>query len=64
TPKEIFAAESEKFKPPPRDGRGSSKFTPLNRTPKEIFAAESEKFKPPPRDGRGSSKFRSLTVHG
>ncbi|GJW52559.1 reverse transcriptase domain-containing protein [Tanacetum coccineum] len=36
------------FRNQPRDGRGLSKFTPLNRTPKEIFAAESEKFKPPP----------------
>ncbi|GKA00592.1 hypothetical protein Tco_0673142 [Tanacetum coccineum] len=46
----------------PRDGQGSSKFTPLNRMPKEIFAAESEKFKPPPpmvtpADKRSSNKF-------
>ncbi|GKC00054.1 reverse transcriptase domain-containing protein, partial [Tanacetum coccineum] len=50
------------FRNQPRDGRGSSKFTPLNRTPKEIFAAESEKFKPPPpmvtpADKRSSNKF-------
>ncbi|GKA26364.1 reverse transcriptase domain-containing protein [Tanacetum coccineum] len=36
------------FRSQPKDGRGSSKFTPLTRTPKEIFAAESGKFKPPP----------------
>nr|GEW10117.1 reverse transcriptase domain-containing protein [Tanacetum cinerariifolium] len=36
------------FKSQSRDGWGSNKFTPLNRTPKEIFAAESGKFKPPP----------------
>ncbi|GJQ93519.1 reverse transcriptase domain-containing protein [Tanacetum coccineum] len=36
------------FRNQPKDGRGSSKFTPLNRTPKEIFVTESEKFKPPP----------------
>ncbi|GJY88156.1 reverse transcriptase domain-containing protein [Tanacetum coccineum] len=50
------------FRNQPRDGRGSNKFTPLNRTPKEIFAAESEKFKPPPpmvtpADKRSSNKF-------
>ncbi|GJW85908.1 reverse transcriptase domain-containing protein [Tanacetum coccineum] len=44
------------------DGRGSSKFTPLNRAPKEIFAAESKKFKPPPpmvtpADKRSNNKF-------
>ncbi|GKE53927.1 hypothetical protein Tco_1489083, partial [Tanacetum coccineum] len=31
-----------------REGRGSSRFTPLTRTPKEILAAEAGKFKPPP----------------
>ncbi|GJW32563.1 reverse transcriptase domain-containing protein [Tanacetum coccineum] len=36
------------FRGQPRDGRGSSKFTPLTRTPKEILATESGKFKPPP----------------
>ncbi|GJZ45269.1 reverse transcriptase domain-containing protein [Tanacetum coccineum] len=36
------------FRSQPKDGRGSSKFTPLTRTPKDIFAAESGKFKPPP----------------
>ncbi|GJU76142.1 reverse transcriptase domain-containing protein [Tanacetum coccineum] len=50
------------FRNQPRDGRGSNKFTPLNRTPKEIFAAESGKFKPPPPmvpppDKRSSNKF-------
>ncbi|GJT28105.1 hypothetical protein Tco_0908380 [Tanacetum coccineum] len=50
------------FRNQPRDGRGLSKFTSLNRTPKEIFAAESEKFKPSPPmvtpvDKRSSNKF-------
>ncbi|GJX11791.1 reverse transcriptase domain-containing protein [Tanacetum coccineum] len=36
------------FRGQPRDGRGSSKFTPLSRTPKEILATEAGKFKPPP----------------
>ncbi|GJW26745.1 hypothetical protein Tco_0040556 [Tanacetum coccineum] len=50
------------FRNQPRDGRGSNKFTPLNRTPKEIFAVESENFKPPPpmvtpADKRSSNKF-------
>ncbi|GKB42563.1 reverse transcriptase domain-containing protein [Tanacetum coccineum] len=50
------------FRNQPRDGQGSNKFTPLNRTPKEIFAAESEKFKPPhpmvtPADKRSNNKF-------
>nr|GEX25657.1 reverse transcriptase domain-containing protein [Tanacetum cinerariifolium] len=31
----------------PREGRGSSRFTPLTRTPKEILTAESGKFQPP-----------------
>ncbi|GKE32866.1 reverse transcriptase domain-containing protein, partial [Tanacetum coccineum] len=46
----------------PKDGQGSSKFTPLTRTPKEIFAAESGKFKAPPPmvtpvEKRSSNKF-------
>ncbi|GJX20449.1 reverse transcriptase domain-containing protein [Tanacetum coccineum] len=50
------------FQNPPKDGRGSNKFTPLTRTPKEIFAAESGKFKPPPLmvtpvEKRSSNKF-------
>ncbi|GKA23182.1 hypothetical protein Tco_0709144 [Tanacetum coccineum] len=36
------------FRGQPREGRGSSKFTPLTRTPKEILATEAEKIKPPP----------------
>ncbi|GJX36939.1 reverse transcriptase domain-containing protein [Tanacetum coccineum] len=36
------------FRGHPREGRGSSRFTPLTRTPKEILAAEAGKFKPPP----------------
>ncbi|GJU89557.1 reverse transcriptase domain-containing protein [Tanacetum coccineum] len=48
--------------PKPKDGRGSSKFTPLTRTPKNNFAAESGKFKPPPPmvtlvEKRSSNKF-------
>ncbi|GJT60486.1 hypothetical protein Tco_1004019 [Tanacetum coccineum] len=50
------------FQNQPRDGRGSNKFTHLNRTPKEIFAADTEKFKPQPpmvtpADKRSSNKF-------
>nr|GEU61012.1 reverse transcriptase domain-containing protein [Tanacetum cinerariifolium] len=40
------AAAASKRKP--REGRGSSRFTPLTRTPKEILAAEAGKFQPPP----------------
>ncbi|GKB71629.1 reverse transcriptase domain-containing protein [Tanacetum coccineum] len=36
------------FRAQPRDGRRSSKFTPLTRTPKEILATKVGKFKPPP----------------
>nr|GEW98573.1 hypothetical protein [Tanacetum cinerariifolium] len=36
------------FRGHPREGRGSSRFTPLTRTPKEIFAVEAGKFQPPP----------------
>ncbi|GKE00843.1 hypothetical protein Tco_1388826 [Tanacetum coccineum] len=36
------------FRGQPREGRGSSRFTPLTRTPKEILAAKAGKFKPPP----------------
>nr|GEV52931.1 reverse transcriptase domain-containing protein [Tanacetum cinerariifolium] len=36
------------FRGHPREGRGSSRFTPLTRTPKEILAAEAGKFQPPP----------------
>ncbi|GJS62269.1 reverse transcriptase domain-containing protein [Tanacetum coccineum] len=50
------------FRGQPRDGRGSSKFTPLTRTPKEILATEAGKFKPPPPmvtpvEKRSSNKF-------
>nr|GEV47399.1 reverse transcriptase domain-containing protein [Tanacetum cinerariifolium] len=46
----------------PREGRGSSRFTPLTRTPKEILAAEAGKFQPPPPmvtpvEKRSSNKF-------
>ncbi|GJY25944.1 reverse transcriptase domain-containing protein [Tanacetum coccineum] len=50
------------FRGQPRDGRGSSKFTPLTRTPKEILTTEAGKFKPPPPmvtpvEKRSSNKF-------
>ncbi|GKA10702.1 reverse transcriptase domain-containing protein [Tanacetum coccineum] len=46
----------------PREGRGSSRFTPLIKTPKEILATEAGKFKlPPPMvttvEKRSSNKF-------
>nr|GEU53482.1 reverse transcriptase domain-containing protein [Tanacetum cinerariifolium] len=44
------------FRGQPREGRGSSRFTPLTRTPKEILAAEAGKFQPPPPMGRDQSK--------
>nr|GEU34611.1 reverse transcriptase domain-containing protein [Tanacetum cinerariifolium] len=45
-----------------REGRGSSRFTPLTRTPKEILVAEVGKFQPPlpivtPVEKRSSNKF-------
>nr|GEU52146.1 hypothetical protein [Tanacetum cinerariifolium] len=36
------------FRGQPREGMGSSRFTPLTRTPKEILATEAGKFQPPP----------------
>ncbi|GJX53129.1 reverse transcriptase domain-containing protein [Tanacetum coccineum] len=50
------------FRGQPKEGRGSSRFTPLTRTPKEILAAEAGKFKPPPPmitpvEKRSSNKF-------
>ncbi|GKA97966.1 hypothetical protein Tco_0825860 [Tanacetum coccineum] len=39
---------SSDFRGQPREGRGSSRFTPLTRTPKEILAAEAGRFKPSP----------------
>nr|GEX54244.1 hypothetical protein [Tanacetum cinerariifolium] len=44
------------FRGQPREGRGSSRFTPLSRTPKEILAAEAGKFQPPPPMRRDQSK--------
>nr|GEY05267.1 reverse transcriptase domain-containing protein [Tanacetum cinerariifolium] len=49
----------------PREGRGSSRFTPLTRTPKEILAVEAGKFQPPPPmvtlvEKRSSNKFRDV----
>ncbi|GJW29897.1 hypothetical protein Tco_0046772 [Tanacetum coccineum] len=50
------------FRGQPREGRGSSKFTPLTRTPKDILATKAGKFKPPPPmvtpvEKRSSNKF-------
>ncbi|GJU32728.1 reverse transcriptase domain-containing protein [Tanacetum coccineum] len=50
------------FRSQPKEGRGSSRFTPLTRTPKEILATEAGKFKPPlpmvtPVEKRSSNKF-------
>ncbi|GJR58106.1 reverse transcriptase domain-containing protein [Tanacetum coccineum] len=50
------------FRGQPREGRGSSRFTPLIRTPKEILAAKAGKFKPlppmvTPMEKRSSNKF-------
>nr|GFC07792.1 reverse transcriptase domain-containing protein [Tanacetum cinerariifolium] len=36
------------FRGQPREGKGSSRFTPITRTPKEILVAEAGKFQPPP----------------
>ncbi|GJZ98678.1 reverse transcriptase domain-containing protein [Tanacetum coccineum] len=36
------------FRSPPREGRGSSRFTPLIKTPKENLVTKAGKFKPPP----------------
>ncbi|GJU35155.1 reverse transcriptase domain-containing protein [Tanacetum coccineum] len=50
------------FQSQPREGRGSSRFTPLIKTPKEILVTEAGKFKPPspmvtPVEKRSSNKF-------
>nr|GEV28940.1 reverse transcriptase domain-containing protein [Tanacetum cinerariifolium] len=50
------------FRGHPREGRGSSRFTPFTRTPKEIHSAEVGKFQPPPPivtpiEKRSSNKF-------
>ncbi|GKA49292.1 reverse transcriptase domain-containing protein [Tanacetum coccineum] len=50
------------FRGHPREGRRSSRFTPLTKTPKEILAIEARKFKPPPPmvtpvEKRSSNKF-------
>ncbi|GKD71379.1 reverse transcriptase domain-containing protein [Tanacetum coccineum] len=53
------------FRGQSREGRGSSRFTPLTKTPKEILVAEVGKFKPPPPmvtpvEKRSSNKFCDL----
>ncbi|GJT72687.1 reverse transcriptase domain-containing protein [Tanacetum coccineum] len=61
-PKRHVSERKSDFRGQPREGRGSSRFTPLTRTPKEILAAEAGKFKPPPPmvtpvEKRSSNKF-------
>ncbi|GJX72685.1 reverse transcriptase domain-containing protein [Tanacetum coccineum] len=56
------AVAAGKKKGQPREGWGSSKFTPFTRIPKEIPVAEAGKFKPPPpmvtpMEKRSSNKF-------
>ncbi|GJX38658.1 hypothetical protein Tco_0251961 [Tanacetum coccineum] len=55
------------FRGQPREGWGSSRFTPLTRTPKEILAIEAGKFKPPPPmvtpvEKRSNNKFCTSTM--
>ncbi|GKA32939.1 reverse transcriptase domain-containing protein [Tanacetum coccineum] len=47
-PKRHVSERKLDFRGQSREGRGSSRFTPLTRTPKEILATEVGKFKPPP----------------
>ncbi|GKC61641.1 hypothetical protein Tco_1089239 [Tanacetum coccineum] len=47
-PKSHVSERKLDFRGQSREGRGSSRFTPLTRTPKEILATEVGKFKPPP----------------
>ncbi|GJR45418.1 reverse transcriptase domain-containing protein [Tanacetum coccineum] len=61
-PKRHASERKSDFRGQSREGRGSSRFTPLTRTPKEILAAEAGKFKPPPPmvtpvEKRSSNKF-------
>ncbi|GKC39972.1 reverse transcriptase domain-containing protein, partial [Tanacetum coccineum] len=61
-PKRHASERISDFRGQSREGRGSSRFTPLTRTPKEILAAEAGKFKPPlpivtPVEKRSSNKF-------
>ncbi|GJS83582.1 reverse transcriptase domain-containing protein [Tanacetum coccineum] len=61
-PKRHAFERKSDFRGQSREGRGSSRFTPLTRTPKEILAAEAGKFKPPPPmvtpvEKRSSNKF-------
>ncbi|GKE53704.1 hypothetical protein Tco_1488860, partial [Tanacetum coccineum] len=56
------AAAAGKKKGQPREGRGSSRFTPFTRIPKEILVAKAGKFKPPPpmvtpMEKRNNNKF-------
>ncbi|GJU73952.1 reverse transcriptase domain-containing protein [Tanacetum coccineum] len=49
------------FRSQPREGQGSSRFTPLIKTPKKILATETGKFKPPPqREPRDNWRRGSL----
>ncbi|GJX72365.1 reverse transcriptase domain-containing protein [Tanacetum coccineum] len=47
-PKRHVSEHKPDFRGQSREGRGSSRFTPLTRTPKEILATEAGKFKPLP----------------
>ncbi|GJT66382.1 reverse transcriptase domain-containing protein [Tanacetum coccineum] len=61
-PKRYAFERKSDFRGQSREGRRSSRFTPLTRTPKEILAIEAGKFKPPspmvtPVEKRSSNKF-------
>ncbi|GJT56388.1 reverse transcriptase domain-containing protein [Tanacetum coccineum] len=61
-PKRHVSGRISDFQGQSREGRGSSRFTPLIRTPKVILAAEAGKFKPSPPmvtpvEKRSSNKF-------
>ncbi|GKC93310.1 reverse transcriptase domain-containing protein, partial [Tanacetum coccineum] len=47
-PKRHASERKYDFRGQSREGRGSSRFTPLTKTAKEILAGEAGKFKPPP----------------
>ncbi|GJU00860.1 reverse transcriptase domain-containing protein [Tanacetum coccineum] len=46
--KQQATEQKSDFQSQPREGRGSSRFTPLIKTPKEILVTKAGKFKPPP----------------
>ncbi|GJR26339.1 hypothetical protein Tco_1102571 [Tanacetum coccineum] len=66
-PKRHASEWKSDFRGQSREGRVSSRFTPLIRTPKEILAAMAGKFKPPPPmvtpvEKRSSNKFATSTM--